>query len=514
MNMKVKMVCSVIFSVFLVVFMRSYPGFASSPVEDSNIYGDYYLSSSDKTISMDLKNADLVDVLKVLSRQTGLNFVSSEAVKDRKLTLYLDKVPLKDAMDTIFKANNLSYTFYPDSNIFIVKDMGKPGLELKTKVYHLKYAWVKDSMLDNEINGGLSDTSSGEINLDIGGGGGSGGSGGSSSGDEGILEAVKKVLSDKGTVTANVRTNALIVTDVPARFPLIEQVIKGIDVPLPKVLIEVEMLDVEKALVDKLGADWSGSGNGPSVSYFGPKRATAFPLHNLAGNNYASSFTMGSLDLAAFAAVLKFFTSDTSTRYLARPKILTLSNHTAQIEIATDEAIGVSSTTEGSTATTSVSIERTKTGTILRVTPQVNLSTNEITLFVEPKVIKAVESKISVTGMTSGNVKNPEERSMKGVIRLKDGQTLMLGGLLQDDNVNIKSGFPVLKDIPFLGTLFRYKSKTHDKRELLVFLTPHIIREGETLPQTSRIYSMHREQSLPLEKEYAVEKMLEALKYR
>ncbi|MCX5711534.1 MAG: hypothetical protein NTY47_00460, partial [Candidatus Omnitrophica bacterium] len=82
--------------------------------------------------------------------QTGLNFIASEGVQDRKVTLYLDKVPLKDAMDKLFKANSLYFDLDKQANIFIVKDSGKPGPEMVTKVFTLKYATVSTSSLKEE----------------------------------------------------------------------------------------------------------------------------------------------------------------------------------------------------------------------------------------------------------------------------------------------------------------------------------------------------------------------------
>ncbi|MCM8781142.1 MAG: STN domain-containing protein, partial [Candidatus Omnitrophica bacterium] len=98
--------------------------------------------SGEIPISMDLQDASLKETLKILSIQSGLNFIASEAVQDRKITIYLDKVPLKPAMDKLFKANNLTYELDKQANIIIVKDWGKPEIETVTRVFKLKYATV------------------------------------------------------------------------------------------------------------------------------------------------------------------------------------------------------------------------------------------------------------------------------------------------------------------------------------------------------------------------------------
>ncbi|HIE36506.1 MAG TPA: hypothetical protein EYP89_04645 [Candidatus Omnitrophica bacterium] len=186
-----------------------------------NFYGNYLIAGVKKTVSLDLEEANLVDVLKMLSQQTGLNFISTEAVRDRKLTLYLEDIPLKEAINIIFKANNLTYDYYPEASIFVVKEMGKPSIELKTKVYYLKYARVKSSKIQREINTKIEEE------------GGRSGETTETEEGKGIKEAVKKVLTEYGKVTEDPLTNSLIVVDVPSQFLIIDELIKKLDIPLP-----------------------------------------------------------------------------------------------------------------------------------------------------------------------------------------------------------------------------------------------------------------------------------------
>src|SRR3989338_1959460 len=195
-------------------------------------YGEYLLSSADKRVSLDFEGAQLVDVLKLLSQQTGLNFVSTEAVRERKLTLYMDAVPLREAMDVLFKANNLAYSYYPDSNIFLVKEMGKPTLELVSKVYPLKYVRVKSGRMQIEIDALLKSKDQTQNTASTA----------STQQTGGILKAVQAVLSAAGKATEDPVTNSLTVVDVPAQFPIIDEVVNKLDIAVPRVMIEVEML--------------------------------------------------------------------------------------------------------------------------------------------------------------------------------------------------------------------------------------------------------------------------------
>ncbi|MBL7131779.1 MAG: type II and III secretion system protein, partial [Candidatus Omnitrophica bacterium] len=193
---------------------------------------------------------------------------------------------------------------------------------------------------------------------------------------------------------------------------------------------------------------------------------------------------------------LDFLTTQSDTKYLARPRILTLSNETAEIKISAQEAIGESSVTSSSegTATTTQEAERYETGVIMRVTPQVNLDTGEITMYIDPKVVDVKQ------GGTFGGVtyNDPETRGTKSVVRVQDGETIVLGGLLRKRTNQTLIKVPFLGDIPLIGALFRHKSKTRDEdRELIVFITPRLIQESLPMRTLVAVKELEREQEIP-----------------
>ncbi|MBU2044679.1 MAG: hypothetical protein KJ977_03265 [Candidatus Omnitrophica bacterium] len=477
--------------IFILILAGSFI-FLGNGFSQDDIYGGYLLSSAEKRVSLDLEGAQLVDVLKMLSQQTGLNFVSTEAVRERKLTLYMDGVPLREAMDVLFKANNLAYNYYPDSNIFVVKEMGKPNLELVSKVYSLKYVRVQSGRMQEEIDDILES------------GGQSGGTGTDNKETGGIAKAVQAVLSAVGKVTEDPLTNSLIVVDVPVQFPMIDEVVSKLDISVPRVMIEVEMLDVSKTHLDKLGFNFA---NGLYASAAAGARSSRVPFSNslLKGTPVTQS-TVGGLappvlsilDLTSFTSVMQFVTEDTSTKFIARPKILTVSNETAEVNLTTNEAIGVT-TTRGAEGGGSVTqnVEREKTGTKLRVTPQVNPITQEITLMIEVFNRESSDSGISIEGLTgSSTLKNVEERGTKSVLRLKDGETLYIGGLIRKEEKETKRKIPLLGDIPFIGKVFSYTERPgadNQDRELLLFLTPRIIEDNVSI-SAKKIQVFSREQ--------------------
>lgn len=438
------------------------------------------VSDAQRTISMDFQDASLKDVLKLFSIQSGMNFIASEAVQDRKLTLYLDKVSVKEAMDKLFIANNLYYELEKDANILIVKDRGKPEVEVVTHVFYLKYATVSSSSLREEMSSQISPTgTSGTTATSTTSTGTTGTTGKwATEKDVGITKAVRQMLSSYGSVIEEYRTNSLIVIDIPSRMPIIAQTIASLDVPVPQVMLEVEMLDVSKGVVDKVGFEFSDN----PITLILPggfiRRGTEYFIGTLARRKNAidSSGVAGSVVLGStFGQILDFFHKQTDTKFLARPRILTLNNETAEIKIATSEMVGsikVTTTAEGASVTTEQA-ERVDTGVSLRVTPQISIDTGEITMFIVPTVKDAVTSTLNTS------FKDPEERSTKSIVRIKDGETMIIGGLIRNEFSQSIRKLPILGDIPVLGALFRHKDKDKDKqRELLVFITPRIIKDA------------------------------------
>ncbi|MDD4980857.1 MAG: secretin N-terminal domain-containing protein [Candidatus Omnitrophica bacterium] len=467
-------------SFFLIFYLLSIESSATQEVADKGGIA----SAAGVTISMDFQDASLKDILKILSIQSGLNFIASEAVQDRKITLFLDKVPLEGVMDKLFTANNLSYELDNKSNIFLVKDWGKPQTETITKVFYLKYATVSSSSLKAEMSDQIGSSSSSGGTSSSSGSSSSGGSSSSSDGkwaveeDVGITKAVKKNLSESGYVVEDYRTNSLIVTDLPSRIPVIDKVIASLDVPIPQVMLEVEMLDVSKASTEKLGLKF---GQTPLTFVLtGAKRSTDFPFSStVLPYAAAKQMTPGSMSFAtAYQVTLDFLKTQTDTKFLARPRLLTLNNETAEIKITTQEAVGEILTVSGESGnlSTTTEAERYETGVSLRVTPQINLETGEITMFIVPAVAEATAS--GITSSSGVKFYNPETRTTKSIVCVKDNETVVLGGLIRNKRTQTITKLPFLGDLPFIGKLFTHKDvDPGQERELLVFITPHIVKD-------------------------------------
>ncbi len=255
--------------------------------------------------------------------------------------------------------------------------------------------------------------------------------------ENGIIGAIRAVLTEDGSVIEDKRTNSIVVSDIPSQFPLIEQTVARLDVRIPQILIEAEMLDIAKGTADLLGAKFGDSpcilGALEGICCFHSTRSGHRGLNKPGNQGFEFAdpeYTVGMLDFAGLDITLQFLRTQADTRNLARPRILTLNNTTAQISITTDEAIGLSSETTSSEGTSSsvAEAERVKTGVSLKVTPQANVDTREIVMAIEPKVVQAKQ------GATFSNYtfKDPEERGSKSTLRVKDGDTIVIGGSVQD----------------------------------------------------------------------------------
>ncbi len=469
--------------------------------EDLTNVDEYLSASQTKTISMDFRDAQLNDVLKILSQQSGMNFMASQEVSGRTVSIYLDRVPVEEALERILSGNALTYELKPGSNIFVVRPSDRPARLLITRVYRLKYATVMSSSLNQTLSVDPA----------------MGGSVASSSAEDGIAAAVKAMLTSEGKVIEDSRTNSLIVTDIPVQFPRIEQTIARLDVRIPQILIEVEMLDISQTAADLIGAKF---GDTP-FTFAGAERDTLYPFdRNKAFANVGKSanqgfefseigdeYRVGTLSFSGLNLTLQFLRTRTDTKNLARPRILTLNNETAEISIKTNEAIGVANVTTSSEGnSTSVSqAERVETGVFLRVTPQADVDNSEITMAIEPRVIQAR------TGQTFGadTFKDPEERGTKSILRVLDGDTIVLGGLLRTDVEEIRTSVPLLGKLPVLGAAFRHKDKSESQRELIIFITPHIIPEeyAQRLP-SSRFQEMVYQPNIPSNRVAEINKAL------
>ncbi len=433
------------------------------------------LTESDARVSMDFRDADLKDVLKILSQQSGINFIPSEDITDKKITLYLENVPIKTAIDAVVTANGLTYDQGPSPNIFIVRPSGAVKIKTITKMYTLNFAQVAPLSV-SATSGGSGGSTTGPSTGSSGGGqsvGAGTGSSAATTGGEPIQSILSKLLSPAGSIVVDQRTNSIIITDIPEQFNLLEEMLVKLDTPTPQIFIEAEMIETTMDVADSLGLEYGGSSGSWGATYAGPVKSYSFPYSTstFKGHGQNPAFTFGTMTFGDLALVLKAMSSTASTKYLARPKLLTLNNETAVIDITSDTQVGTVTNSSPQTQTNTTSAERTTTGVSLRVTPQVNAA-DYVTMFLEPSVSRTEASSVNTDFL------NPITRSAKVKVMVKDGETVFIGGLLDLQATDTKRKVPFFGDIPVAGALFKSDAKRDKQTEIFIFITPHIVKSA------------------------------------
>lgn len=435
----------------------------------ANETNPFILPQYAKKVSLDFKNVDLKDVLKAFALQINANFIVAANVSDALITVSLDQVPVESAFDMLLSSQDLTYDYNEQTNIFLIRNKEQAQDPIMTKIFQLRYASVASAKInstlsDSASSGSSSGSSSSSSSSSLMGGSSTGSSSSTTSTSAGITGVIESVLTKDGKVSEDMRTNSIIVSDVQSNFDNIEKVLARLDVPTVQVQIEVEMLDVSKTTMDELGSKFSGD----FMTVGGPETAIQFPTSRGKFKDFIRDGSTMSMSGAKFT--LEFLKEQTDTKSLARPKILTLDHETAEIMISLNEVIGATVETNTETGVVTETAERALTGVFLKVTPQVNVLTEEITMAVYPRVIEARQGMSAV-------YKDPEERGSKSILKVKNGDTVILGGLLRSEASTTITKVPFLGEIPVLGALFRHKSKEAKERELIIFMTPRIVNQ-------------------------------------
>lgn len=448
-------------------------------------------------ISMDVTEAYLEDVLKLLSKQSGMNFVASESIRDKRITLYFDQVPILDALEGLLQANRLALVPREGKNLYLVLESGAPAIQTLTKIFQLKYARVvptagevtktfglTGSLITEAFGTSSTGLSSGSSSGRSSSGGGAGiGATGESTG--GPLRIVQALLTEHGSAVPDARTNSLIVTDVPERMAVIEEAIRKLDVKPKQIFIEAEVIEVTLDTLRRIGLEY-GSSTGTIGSYVGPKRTSFFPFSLGMLDGATQTHTLGTLSLTEANVLLRLLATEKDVRFLARPRLLTLSNEVAEIRIVTEAVTGTTTGSQATTETVTTEPERTTVGTILRVTPMVN-DDRFVTMVIEPEVSRVTQSTFNTS------FQDPSRRTARTTVMVPTGETAMIAGLISSEYSNGSRRIPFLGDLPLIGLPFKRTELEKENTEILLFITPHLLPDDQV--ETPRIFAKEREQA-------------------
>jgi type IV pilus assembly protein PilQ len=381
------------------------------------------------TISLDFKEADILDVLRLIAHKVGMSILPGKNVKG-VVTAKLDNVPWRKALDLILKT--LGYAYIIDENIIRVDDPTVLLGDTVTRVFRLKYADESDIV---GIVDEMMDTLSKQMARRMGG----------------------DVTPIKGTVIEDERTRAIVVTDTPYNVNQIAKLIEKLDTMTPQVMIEAKIVEVTLDSRNMFGFRW-GVKDKKHYFQFGTYLTEGWPIGDRGEFLYSKITTGHELDLAIQALV-----SEGKANILSSPKILALDNEEAEIIVGEDIPYQETTTSEAGVVQTTVSFE--KVGIQLRVTPRITPD-GFVILKVEPEVSSLKEWAYGLPVIST------KEASSQLVV--KDGETIVIGGIIDDQGTEKITKVPFFGDLPFIGPLFRKKLTENRKTELLIFITPYI----------------------------------------
>jgi len=424
-------------------------------------------------LSLNFQDIEIRSVLQLIADFTDLNLVASDTVAGR-ITLRLKNVPWDQALEIIMKTKGLDKRLV--GNVLMVAPaaelQAREQLELesrqqmselaplRTEFIEVKYASAAE--IFNLFKGAEDDGATGE-----------------------------GVISSRGSVIVDERTNSIIITDTTDRINEFRQVLDRLDVPVRQVLIEARIVTATSSFGESLGVRWGSLGfqnydDGETFAHFGGSLTTLGELKDFQSSEdgtftYSAEDNLivdlgagGSATTFAFGVVgedylldmeLSALETEGRGEVIARPKVITADKQSASIASG-DQIPYQEASSSGATATQFVDAVLGLTVTP-RITP-------------DDRIIMDLEVNQDSIGAVFNGVPSIRTNSIQTQVLVNNGETVVLGGVFQTVVSEGTTKTPVLGDLPWVGSLFRQKSKSDDKQELLIFITPRLIRDSLT----------------------------------
>ncbi|MFL6590684.1 MAG: secretin N-terminal domain-containing protein [Chthoniobacterales bacterium] len=431
---------------------------------------------------------DVGAVLRLLARQAKINMVVSEAVAGT-VTMRLEDVTALQAVSIIVKAKGLFMDRI--ENVYYIKTAAERTAEpTESDSYQFSYARAKET-----------------------------------------APLIAAQLSSKDAPQVDERTNTLFFRETRANMDHIKQLLVQIDKPTKQVMIEARLVEVTANPRQSYGINWGGvfgGANNPQTLRFAGSDPAEAPSYQttvnpvtgatsvittpgkpaqgtvaggiLKGNDFffdrylnrlAGQFAI--LSAPQLSVTMRLLNEDSDAEFLANPRVVTADNMQAKIEIIRAQPVPQLNFNEQTATAVFGGFQDKKFGNTLVVKPSVNKD-NFITLAVKPEISNKVGDQIfSIPGASGGSVASPiiDTRSLDSNVLIKSGDTLAIGGLLQDEVTKARTKVPVLGDVPILGYLFQEKLNARVKRNLLVFVTPTIIDQHYGTGLEDQVSGLH-----------------------
>lgn len=385
-----------------------------------------------KPVNLEFKDANVKFVFDVLGRSSGVNFILDKDVRpDLQVTVFLRNATLEDAVKLILQTQHLEYKVLNANAVLIY-----PNTPEKTKVY--QDLVVKAFYLQNA--------------------------------DAKLVQAnLKTMLKSKDTIIDE-KLNLIVMRDTPDAIQIAEKIIAMQDLSEPEVMLEVEILEVDRSKVTNLGIQWPGSATLTPLSSNTTTGLTVNDLRNL--NSSTTGVSGVSVGLNANKTI-------TDANILANPRIRVRNRESAKIMIGDKLPVITSNVTP--TGVVSSNIQYLEVGLKLDVQPDIRLK-NEIGIKLALEVSSVTNTVTLANGTQTYQIGT---RNAETKLRLRDGETQILGGLINDQEGTSGTRIPGIGDLPILNRLFGTQRDSHNKTELVLSITPRLVR-NLSLPQAIR----------------------------
>lgn len=459
-------------------------------------------------MALDLRNMDIVDTLKFLAQKGNINIIASKSVEGR-VSLFLKDVSIGDALEIILLANSLAYEMRGEILYVMTNEEYKQahGVDFKgtykAEIYKLKYA--KPEAVFNALE--VVRSEKGKLIVDE---------------DSGtvvfvdtkekisvmreVLESIDQELITKtfplqylkadeavkilakrldvkktGSITADDRSNQVIISALPKRMQEIAEIIRSIDVKTKEVLIEAKILKVSLSDDFDMGIDWR-----VAIKSFSFGVDLGLPTTGTEAISKYGTMVTGLVENGRTGAAVKALQQFGEVRNLSSPSIAVVNGEEAKIHIGSTEAyVDTTVATGGTTATTAAQVKFLDVGVKLFVTPTIN-DHGYVTMKIKPEISsKSGTHTYSIDADVSNTIPLIDKTTAETTVMVKDGVTVIIGGLRKDEKLNVVKKIPFLGDLPWLGALFRNTNQDTEKTEIVVFLTPHIITGDKDVVDTA-----------------------------
>ena len=410
-------------------------------------------------VTMSVVDADVRDVLTGLATIGKVNVVIDDSVSG-KISVNFKNIPFESALDTIIRSKGLS--MHRSGNVIVFASLEKmeKGFGV-VRVFPLKYARA-DHIKNVIVGGGKSDS---EFMVENPGynknSSNSSGSTNSSNSDtsKGTVSSANKEGIKGLVLNTDASTNSLIAFGAPEQIEKVQQLLKELDVPYQQILLEAQVMALSKNASRSLGIDWSWSQFPPSSQ---SSTTNYFPIGIVTGGD-------GQVYKLGVNATLNALITSGDGKILARPNVTTFNGNKATIFVGDEIPVPKDSTAGNSTST---SIDYKTAGITLSYVPRINDDE-----FITASVFVEVSTPVADSKLSSGAiVYRLTTRTAQTNVRMKDGDTMVIGGLISSSDTKNMSKVPILGDLPVLGKLFQSVNRGKIETEVVIFLKAKIVK--------------------------------------